>query len=183
MVRLTRTALAKGRVAGWWTTLGIATGLTLHAAVAIGGMAYLVAQGGAVEMTLRFLAAAYLCWLGVRLCRAAMRARRVEDGEVVGDVPSGRSCYVRGLLCNLLNPKVLLFFAGVVSPFLRGERPDWWPFLLWLIIMVEGVVLWGLWVAVLQWGPIRNRYLRAARWIDGAFGLGLLTLAVLLVVG
>ena len=75
MVLLTRTALAKGRVAGWWTTLGIATGLVLHAAVAIGGMAYLVAQGGVVEMTLRILAAGYLGWLGLQLCRAALRAR------------------------------------------------------------------------------------------------------------
>jgi hypothetical protein len=37
-------------------------------------------------------------------------------------------------------------------------------------------------VWVLQWKPIRQNYLKAAKWIDGAFGLGLLVLAVLLVV-
>jgi threonine efflux protein len=183
MLLLTRTALSRGRAAGWWTALGISTGLCLHAAVAIGGMAYLVSQGGWVERGLRWAAAAYLCWLGLQLLRVCFLAW-YSGIKFEGPAPGkGRSFYVRGLLCNLLNPKVLLFFAGVVSPFLRGERPDWWPYVLWAILVGEGLLLWGAWVWLLQWKPIRGRYEKAASWIDGAFGLGLIALAVVLVAG
>ncbi len=182
MLLLTRTALAKGRAAGWWTALGISTGLCLHAGVAIGGMAYLVSQGGRVELVLRWAAAGYLGWLGLRLLRESFLAFDSGRRDEVPEVRRERSFYVRGLLCNLLNPKVLFFFAGVVAPFLRGDRPEWWPFVLWAILVGEGLVLWGCWVWVLQWKPIRQNYLKAAKWIDGAFGLGLLVLAVLLVV-
>lgn len=183
MILLTRTALAKGRTAGWWTAFGISTGLCLHAGVAIGGMAYLVSQGGWVEKGMRWAAAGYLCWLGLRLCREAFVAiysgLKIEFAEVEGK----RSYYVRGLLCNLLNPKVLFFFAGVVAPFLRGDRPEWWPYALWVILVGEGLLLWGTWVWVLQCGAIRSRYEKAAGWIDGAFGVGLIALAVVLVIG
>ncbi|MDA0767502.1 MAG: LysE family transporter, partial [Verrucomicrobia bacterium] len=87
MLLLTRTALAKGRAAGWWTALGISTGLCLHAGVAIGGMAYLVSQGGRVELVLRWAAAGYLGWLGVRLLREAFVAF-YSGGEY--DVPEER---------------------------------------------------------------------------------------------
>ncbi len=183
MILLTRTALAKGRAAGWWTALGISTGLCLHAGVAIGGMAYLVSQGGWVEKGLRWAAAGYLGWLGLRLCRAAFVAIYSGIKFEAAEPAAGRSFYVRGLLCNLLNPKVLLFFAGVVAPFLRGDRPEWWPYALWVILVGQGLLLWGAWVCVLQWGPIRGRYEKAAGWIDGVFGVGLIVLAVVLVVG
>jgi threonine/homoserine/homoserine lactone efflux protein len=182
MILLTRTALARGRVAGWWTALGISTGLCLHAAVAIGGMAFLVAQGGVVETVLRWAAAAYLGWLGLRLLQGAFVAYYSGVKYELEEV-RGRSDFVRGLLCNLLNPKVLFFFAGVVAPFLRGERPDWWPYVLWGILVGEGLVLWCAWVWLLQWKPIRARYETMAHWIDALFGLLLLVLAVLLLLG
>ena len=184
MLLLTRTALARGRSAGWWTAIGISTGLCVHAAVAIWGMAYLFAQGGWFARGLRWAAAGYLLWLACGLLRDAFVAWysgvKFEKPQVVsGD---GRLHYWRrGLLCNVLNPKVALFFAGVVAPFLAGDRPTWWPAVLWVILVGEGLLLWGLWVWVLQFKPIRGGYQKAAKWIDAVFGLGLLALAVVLV--
>lgn len=182
MLLLTRTALAHGRNAGWWTALGICSGLCVHAAFAIGGMAYLVSQGGWLEQGLRWAAAGYLGWLGWRLCKEAVRAFRSGGRAELPDEAQGQSFYRRGLWCNLLNPKVLLFFAGVVAPFLVGDRPAWWPYALWAILVGEGLLLWGAWVWLLQYQPIRTRYRQAAKWIDAAFGIGLLTLAVALLV-
>ena len=178
MLLLTRTALSDGRRAGWWMTAGITSGLCVHAAIAIGWMAWLTARGGWIAVGLRWAACAYLAWLGARLILKACTSRGAQRPASAS--PAGRtgSAYVRGLLCNLLNPKAALFFAGVVAPFLAGERPLWWPAALWGIIVFQGMVLWGLWVAVLQSPPIRNGYGRAARWIDAAFGAGLLALAV-----
>ncbi len=92
------------------------------------------------------------------------------------------ACWRRGLLCNVLNLKVALFFAGVMAPFLEGDRPAWWPLLLWVILVGEGLLLWALWVWVLQFKPIRSGYLKAGKWIDAVFGVGLIALAVVLAV-
>ena len=88
----------------------------------------------------------------------------------------------RGLLCNVLNPKVALYFAVVVAPFLAGNRPVWWTAALWAILVGEGLLLWGLWVWLLQFKPIRGSYDKAAKSIDAGFGVGLIALAVVLVV-
>lgn len=86
-------------------------------------------------------------------------------------------------MCNLFNPKVALFLAAVCAPFLAGSHPAWWPYAIWGVIVGLGIVLWSLWVIVLQWSPLRNAYEAAAAWIDGAFGLILLGLAVRLMIG
>lgn len=183
MILVTRTALARGRVAGWWTVLGISTGLCLHAGVAVGGMAYLISRGGGLATGLRWAAAAYLTWLGYRLLREAFIDPWVDPSEDERVSSRTQSDYLRGFLCNVLNPKVALFFAGVAAPFLDGDRPGWWPAVLWGILAGEGLILWSLWVWILQFPPFRDGYRKAAKWIDAAFGLGLLVLAVVLVIG
>ena len=52
-----------------------------------------------------------------------------------------------------------------------------------VLIVGLGIVLWSMWVIVLQWSPLRNAYEGAAAWIDVAFGLILLGLAVRLMIG
>ena len=96
----------------------------------------------------------------------------------------GQSAYLRGLLCNLLNPKVAIIFAAVVTEFVSGaDRPVWWAPALWLIIVVQGLGLWMLYVWLLQFPPVRSGYQRAASWFDAAFGVGLLALGLLIVMG
>jgi len=182
MLLLTRTSLAQGRTAGWWTTAGITLGLTVHATVAILFTDYLLGRGGWLASALRWVAAAYLGWLAFYLLRSAWRGKssRDRDSQALSATPG--ACFRRGLLCNLLNPKAFLFFVGIVAPFLGAGRPGWWPLALWGIIVGQGLLLWGVYVWFLQFPPFQKGYLRAGRWIDGAFGIGLLTLVVLLVV-
>ena len=60
MLLLTQTSLAHGRRAGWLATLGITTGLLVHATVAIAGMAVVLAQGGWLTMAVKVAASLYL---------------------------------------------------------------------------------------------------------------------------
>ena len=180
MLLLTRTSLAQGRSAGWWTTVGIASGLCVHATVAILFTDYLLSQGGWLAAGLRWVAAAYLGWLAFSLIRAALRGKGGAEHAALALADTRRACFQRGLLCNLLNPKAFLFFVGIVAPFLAGVRPPWWPLALWGVIVGQGLLLWGLYVWCLQFPPFQRGYLRAARWIDGVFGLGLLFLAAAL---
>lgn len=173
MLLLTRTSLAEGLRAGWLMVLGIITGLTVHATLAIGGIAVILSRGGWLAVSLQWIAAAYLIWLAYGLLQKPV------EGEAV--VVPKRSPYLRGLFCNLLNPKALVFFASVVAPFLDGPRPEWWTIALWLIVVGQGLFFWCLWVWLLQIPKVRLAYQKSGRLLDVIFAILLMALAVHLV--
>lgn len=183
MVLLTRTSLAEGAGQGVKMALGIATGLSLHAAIAVGGAAVVFEQSAALKLVMSIGAAVYLIWLAIQLIRAGRRSLKHASGQEDSKQVMSTSAYRRGLLCNLLNPKVALFLAAVAAPFLQGERPSWWVGALWGIIVFEGLLLWSAWACLLQWQPVKLGYRRAAPWLDMGFGVVLAALAVALVVG
>lgn len=178
MLLLTRTSLAEGLKAGWIMVLGIISGLTVHATLVMGGVAVLIARGGTLATTIKVFAAGYLFWLALGLIKPSKAG---EEDEPVG--VSKKSPYVRGLLCNLLNPKALVFFASVLAPFLSGDYPWWWPHVLWLTVVGEGLFFWMLWVWLLQNRRVRAGYQRMGRTLDLLFGLALVVLAVVLLAG
>ena len=182
MLLLTQTSLSEGRRAGWLTMLGIVTGLALHATIAMTGVVAVLQNGIWWERALRIAAAAYLGWLGYRILMEAFLLKYSVvkyEVELAADASAPRRWYVQGLLCNVLNPKVAIFFVGILAQFLDGSHPVWWPYTLWLILIVEGMVLWGIWVAVLQQAKVREFYRRYAVLINGGFGVSLLVVAVL----
>ncbi len=177
MILLTRTALAEGARAGAVMALGIATGLGVHTALAVGGLAVAFEKSPALRKGIAWLAAAYLGWLAWCLLRAAL-ARPGPPAATAGKrEPPRKSPFLRGLICNLLNPKAVLFLAAVSAPFMKSGHPGWWPLALWAVVVFQGGLLWALWARLLQWPPLRSRYERAARWIDGFFGIALAALA------
>lgn len=183
MLLLTRSSLAKGAAYGASMALGIATGLAVHAAIAVGGAALLFERSQWLKVTLLVMASGYLIWLAWQLfmevfVRWYSGSKEVEQRSIVEG-----SAYRRGLLCNLLNPKVAIFLAAVTAPFLQGGRPEWWPIVLWGIIVGEGLLLWAGWACILQWRPVRAGYQRAQPVIDLIFALVLAALAVLMIVG
>jgi threonine/homoserine/homoserine lactone efflux protein len=183
MLLLTRTALKEGPGVGLKMAAGIATGLTVHAGIAVAGMAVAFQSLPVLRWTFQWVAAIYLLWLAWGMAREYFVAWYSGAIYETGPVPSPRRPFVRGLLCNLLNPKAALFLAAVCAPFLTGKRPDWWPFAMWGIVVGLGLGLWSLWVLALQWRPVRLRYEKCAGLIDGLFGLVLVALAVRLMIG
>ena len=183
MILLTRTALKSGVRDGVQTALGIACGLTVHATLAVGGLALAFERMPVVREVMRWLAAGYLLWLAYRIVTEIFGVWYSGGQREPERKPKERRPFLRGLLCNLLNPKAAIFLAAVSAPFLRGSRPEWWPFAIWGIVVGQALVLWSLWAGLLQWRPLRTRYQKAERWIDGAFALVLAALAARLIAG
>lgn len=178
MLLLTRTALAEGGRAGVVMAWGIATGLAVHASLAVGGVAVVLERSEGLRRGLIWAAVMYLGWLAVGLIREFVKG--VDDDAVT---KGAGGAYRRGMLCNLLNPKAALFLAALSLPFLAGERPGWWPAALWAVIVFQGAILWSLWALALQWGPLKSLYQRAQRWIDLGFAVVLVLLAGRLALG
>jgi threonine/homoserine/homoserine lactone efflux protein len=173
MLILTRTSLAEGPKAGCLMASGIATGLVVHSVLAISGVAVVLSRGGTAALVIKWLAAGYLLWLAYGLLQ-----KSTGEEEVI--VPK-RSPYLRGLFCNLLNPKAFVFFVSVVAPFLIGDHPIWWPYALGLIVVGQALVFWSLWVLLLQNAKVRKGYLRTGPVIDFVFAIALTGLAISLV--
>ena len=183
MLLLTRTALREGPKAGAEMVFGIASGLAIHATIAVVGMAVAFERFPMLRLVLQWVAAVYLIWLAQGLIRGAFSRWKIGRGTADRLKTSSRRAFVRGLLCNLFNPKVALFLSAVCAPFLAGEHERWWPFAIWGLVVGLGLVLWLLWVVLLQWRPLRLGYDQATGWIDGTFGVTLLVLAVRLMIG
>jgi len=181
MILLTRSSLRGGAKVGVTMALGIACGLAVHATVAVAGLAWVFDRFPGVRDGMRWAAALYLFWLARGLLRGLLVQAADQTAPI--DNAGGRSPFLQGLFCNLLNPKAAFFLAAVSAPFLRGDRPNWWPLAIWAIVVGQGGLLWSLWACFLQWSPLRLRYQKSERWIDAAFGIVLLVLAFRLGLG
>jgi threonine/homoserine/homoserine lactone efflux protein len=110
-----RNTLLGGRGNGLRTAQGVAVGQALWTLAASAGIAALVAASQPVFTAVRIAGAAYLVWLGLQSLVAAVRGRRHEErlrGSTAG--------FRQGLLSNLANPKMAVFFTSLLPQFGTG---------------------------------------------------------------
>jgi threonine/homoserine/homoserine lactone efflux protein len=118
MLYVVARSVGEGRAAGVISALGIAAGSLVHTmAVALGLAGLLRAVPIAFEIV-KWVGAAYLIWLGIR----ALCTRASAVGEVTVTPASMRTVFGQGMLTNLLNPKVALFFLAFLPQFVDPER-------------------------------------------------------------
>ncbi|MBN1279135.1 MAG: LysE family translocator [Chlorobiaceae bacterium] len=122
-------SVQSGRSAGLLVTLGLATGLVLHTLAVALGLAALVQASSFAFTALKFVGAAYLCYLAYKAFRA---------GKNAGCEPlivSRGKLYRRGIIMNITNPKVSLFFLAFLPQFADPSRGPVVPQLLLLGMM------------------------------------------------
>jgi threonine/homoserine/homoserine lactone efflux protein len=115
-----RSALSGGRRAGMAAACGIATGLLGWAAVTSLGVAGLLAASAVAFTVVKLVGAAYLVLLGVQALLAARRGgydKALEPGKET----TTRGAFAAGLLTNLFNPKVAVFFLALFPQFLPHD--------------------------------------------------------------
>jgi threonine/homoserine/homoserine lactone efflux protein len=124
MALVTTTSLLHGRAAAIRTSLGISTGTLIWATLAGLGVAALLAASAEAFAVIRLLGAAYLVYLGARALLEAFRGPTLV-GAVTEPVPTtaARRPYRQGLLTNLLNPKVGLFYTTLVPQLVDPGDP------------------------------------------------------------
>ena len=122
MALVLRNALRGGRPTVVPTATGIATGCIVWGAASSLGVAALLAASAQLYQALKLAGAAYLIFLGVLALRAAVRGRAAEGGpaELIG---TRVGAYRQGLLTNLLNPKVGVFYATFLPQFIAPGQP------------------------------------------------------------
>ena len=113
MLYVSARSLAQGFRYGLVSALGIATGCLAQTVAVALGLASLLARAPIAYRLIRFSGALYLLYLGVRILTERTLATRQESGDprTLGAV------YIQGLMTNLLNPKVGLFFLAFLPQF------------------------------------------------------------------
>lgn len=111
-----RQGLAGGLRLAVPTIAGISLGLVVHASLAGLGLAFLLRESPAAYRALQFAGVGYLAYVGVRSLLAAWRPPPPPDAALAA--PPLRHAFRDGLLTNLLNPKVALFYLGFLPQFL-----------------------------------------------------------------
>ena len=109
---------SEGRAAGIVSALGIGVGTLVHIALVAAGLAALLATVPVAYLALRLGGAAYLVYLGVRALRATPGSGGVATLE---PAPLG-VIFRQGVITNVLNPKVALFFLAFLPQFVDPSR-------------------------------------------------------------
>ena len=111
---LTR-SLDQGRAAGIISVLGVETGTFAYALAAAAGLTGLLAASEIGFTVVRYAGAAYLVYLGIRKL-----LERAEPGDRRPVARSG--LYLKGVLVQLLNPKIAIFFLAFLPQFVQSSR-------------------------------------------------------------
>ncbi|MDT7845250.1 LysE family translocator [Streptomyces justiciae] len=172
-----RNALVSRR-AGVASALGVAGGLLLHTALAVAGVAAVLAAVPALFRALQLLGGAYVLYLGVRTLRSLSRAdTAVEEESGTGAVRPLR----QGFVTNALNPKAPITFLSLLPQFVPAGQPALPRTLLLALIVVALALVWFPAVALLV--DRLGRWLRrprAARLVAAVTGTALTVLGVVL---
>lgn len=177
---LTQSAL-QGRGAGLIVTMGLCTGLLAHTtAVAVGVAAVFQASATAFN-ALKLAGAAYLLYLAWLAMRASHRNARTRGGEKI-DAPA---LYRRGIIMNVTNPKVSIFFLAFLPQFTDPElgRPGLQVFELGAVFIAATLLVFGG-IAFLagSLGPWLERSPGVQRLLNRAAAVVFVALAVNLIV-
>ena len=141
-VLVLRTTVSSGRRAGLLAGLGVNLGcLTWATASAVGLTALLAASRFAFD-ALRIAGACYLCWLGARALWTARRAAAESADGPAETMSSAAAALRQGLVTNLLNPKVGLFYMSLLPQFIPDGAPILRTSLLFALIHNLEGMLW-----------------------------------------
>lgn len=169
---------SQGRRAGFLSVLGVETGTLFHVAAASLGLSAVLASSAVAFSVVKYAGAAYLIYLGIRTWRSKADA---PESATPGE-SSGRRIFAQGMLTNILNPKVALFFLAFLPQFVDVSRGHVTAqmLILGVVFTVMGLAV-DLVVASLassagDWLRRRPGARRAHKWITGgvyvSLGLG-----------
>ena len=117
--------MARSATQGWRAGVaaaaGIGAGTMVHVLAAAIGLSAILATSATAFTIVKYIGAAYILWMAIGL----LRARRTDDQAAVAVPPLPyRKIFVQGLLTNILNPKVAIFFLAFVPQFIDAQAPD-----------------------------------------------------------
>lgn len=115
--------LAQGKNAGVASVLGISCGSVLHTIFAAAGLSAVLFASASAFLFVKLAGAGYLIYLGMRMLLSKKTEPAPQPNAAVGRAPL-RKIFWQGMLTNVLNPKVALFFLALMPQFISDASAD-----------------------------------------------------------
>ncbi len=175
-VLIGKTISASGKAAGFANVAGFVTGFYLHGAMAIFGLSVILVQSSTAFATVKYVGAAYLCWMGLSALISAWRGDKpVETAPGSGTRKTLGVAYVEGFITNALNPKVSMFYLAAFPQFItQGDTSiSTSALLVFIHSLINALWFSGMVIlfARLKQNVRKNSY---QRWIKGVTGVAFL---------
>jgi RhtB (resistance to homoserine/threonine) family protein len=135
---VTKNALVGGRRTGVFAALGVTVGLLIWTTAAALGIAALLHASDVAFLTLKVAGAVYLVWVGVGM----LRSRGMVADATAPSARSGARALRQGLLCDLGNPKVGVFFTSFLPQFVHGTGAAFVPLLFLGTVFTFLTLMW-----------------------------------------
>lgn len=128
-------SLSQGTKAGILSMLGIFTGCLFHITAAVFGLSKIIEQSVLLFSIIKYAGAAYLIYLGIRSL-----LKKPAKETTINELPalSYRKIFFQGLITNVLNPKVAIFFLSFLPQFIDPHLP----------YIMQQIAFLGLWFDV-----------------------------------
>jgi threonine/homoserine/homoserine lactone efflux protein len=195
-----RSVLRRGQQAGFATTFGVCLGLFVHATVSALGLSVLLVRSALAFNIVRWAGVAYLLFLGVQsLVRLAQANGDSDKTTLEPPTPTSttaedtnaedtkhptsvwlrftrqRQAFLEGLLTNILNPKVAVFYLAFLPQFISPGDPVLAKSLLLAGLHFSMGMMWLSFVTVLlgRFGSVISKG-RTGRWLEGVAGVVLI---------
>lgn len=171
-----KNSIRSGSAAGWATTLGILGGTVVHAVISALGIFVIVAQSETLFQIIKGLGALYLVWLGLQTLLSAAKLHEAESNSKGLAV---RGSFKEGLITNVLNPKVAIFYVAFLPQFIAPDDPVLAKSLLLACIHNVLSLIWlGFLVLVISRGKRWVQKQTVQAWFSRASGAILIALGV-----
>ncbi len=178
-VLVLKNSINQGRRAGVWTAVGISLAICIHIGYSLLGIGYLISQNEMLFNILRYAGSAYLIYLGVK--GIFYSSVNLDELETRKSASQDWQYLVQGFLCNVLNPKTMLFFLSIFSQVVSTGANDNPVALSYGLFMV---ILHGLWFSAVALffttDSFQARLLKMKKRLNQLCGAGLLTFGAVL---
>lgn len=145
MYILTR-SITQGRKAGIYSVLGITTGGLVHTVFASLGLSIILAKSATAFAIVKYVGVAYLVYLGIKMIIDKKNSFDGNSSKTVNE--NLRKIYRQGVLTNILNPKVALFFLAFLPQFINPDYASGTlPFMILGVTFMTTGTLWCLFLA------------------------------------
>lgn len=139
-------SMSNGKKTGIMSALGISTGCIVHTILAALGLSVILAKSALAFNIIKYLGAAYLVYLGIRSFMSKS-SLLIHNGD--NEKSSFKNIYFQGIITNVLNPKVALFFLAFLPQFINPNNTyGALPFLLLGCTFIITGTIWCIILAV-----------------------------------
>ncbi|RTL59376.1 MAG: LysE family translocator [Sphingobacteriales bacterium] len=119
MLYVATRSTSQGIKAGIVSSLGITAGCLVHLLAAVVGLSAVIANSAIAFSVIKYLGAAYLFYLGIKSILSKQNLFRVDEKM---EKKSLSKIFQQGVITNVLNPKVALFFLAFLPQFIHPEK-------------------------------------------------------------